>query len=169
MAESDQSTVAAKQTATWPESGYVNGSDMLLAINDDCIGHCTEHTVTYDTESKTRSVKAPASQGINASSLFDETAITKLSITISFKGLRNYDESENCFGALLRLWRSGNTANVECFARTTDGTKPEPYLKANVVVTKLTENNPAGDDASYDGELKVTGVPDTFEPDNAVS
>jgi hypothetical protein len=164
MAEETSSTAAS-----WPESGYVNGSDMLLAINDDCIGHCTEHTVTYDTESKTRSVKAPATTGVNASSLFDETVITKLSITISFKGLRNYDESEKTFSSLLSLWKSGGTANVECFARTTSGAKPNPYLKASVVVTKLTENNPAGDDASYDGELKVTGAPETFDPDYAVS
>jgi hypothetical protein len=171
MAEDENAAKAASTGTTvgsLPSSGYANGSDMLLSINGDCIGHCTEHTVTYDTESKTRSVKAPAKQGIDASSLFDETAITKLSITISFKGLRTYSEGELPFQLLLEHWRNAEPISVDCFPRSTTGAQCQPYLCANAVITKLTENNPAGDDASYDGELKVTGVPTTWEPSNAV-
>ncbi|WP_303745037.1 phage tail tube protein [uncultured Duncaniella sp.] len=146
--------------------GYINGSDMLLAVFDKAIGHCTEHSVTYDTTTKERAVKAPEIQGMS-SSLFKETSITGLSITISFKGLQVYDETELDAETLKALWREAKPVTAECFRRpqngVTDGNR-SPYLKAQFVITKLSESATAEDDASFDGELKMTGAPETWTP-----
>lgn len=149
--------------------GIVNGSDLLLAVAGLCIAYCTEHTCNYDTETKARAVKAPETVGINASK-FDETTISKLAITISFKGLQNYEEGDaSGFRKLLKLWYDAKPVQIECFNRAIKGAasedRPSPYLIAQAVITKLSESNPAGDDATYDGELKVTGVPYKFTPD----
>ena len=32
--------------------GYVNGSDLLLMVGEKCVGHCTSHSVTYNSETK---------------------------------------------------------------------------------------------------------------------
>lgn len=142
--------------------GYINGSDMLLAIGGTAVAHSTEHTVQYDTETKERAVKAPESVGVDVS-VFKETSVNGLSITVSFKGLRNYASEETGFNALRDAWKARKPVVAECFHRKVNGNsdskKRDPYLKANFVITKLTENNPAEDDASYDGELKMTGAP----------
>lgn len=146
--------------------GYINGSDMLLAVFNKAIGHCTEHTVTYDTTTKERAVKAPESQGITAS-LFKETTVTGLSVTISFKGLQVYNETELDADTLKALWKEAKPVTAECFRRPENGvtgTARSPYLKAQFVITKLTESATAEDDASFDGELKMTGSPDVWTP-----
>ena len=159
--------IAALAAAAVPQEGIINGSDILLAINGKCVCYCTEHTCNYDTETKVRAVKAPETVGINASK-FDETSISKLSITISFKGLQSYDESDEGLQRLLALWYDAKPVTVECFRRAKAGApsadRPAPYLEAMAVITKLSEGNGANDDASFDGELKVTGVPTKFAP-----
>lgn len=146
--------------------GYINGSDMLLAVFNKAIGHCTEHTVTYDTTTKERAVKAPETQGVSAS-LFKETTVTGLSVTISFKGLKVYDETELDAETLKALWKEAKPVTGECFNRpaagVSDGNR-QPYLKADFVITKLTESATAEDDASFDGELKMTGAPEIWTP-----
>lgn len=159
-------------------SEYINGSDFLLSIIGKCVGHCTEHVVNYTSLTKDRAVKAPESVTVN-NSLFKETSVTGLEITISFKGLRSYDEEETSFDAIRQAWKHGTPVTGECFARKKlpalgglqEGAPSvntrSPYLAGKFVITKLTENNPADDDASYDGELKLTGAPTTwFVPDD---
>lgn len=162
MATADQ--VASN---VYPTSGYINGSDLLMAVDGKATGHSTEHTVTYDTETKDRAVKAPEVQGIS-SSFFKETTVTGLSITISFKGLQNYGETELAAGTLKDLWAKGKPVTVECFRRPTAGvqsaTARTPYLKAQFIITKLSEGAPVDEDATYDGELKMTGAPEIWTP-----
>lgn len=47
-------------------NGYVNGSDLLLFVGGKAIGHCTSHTLTFNSETKDRSVKPVASLGAQA-------------------------------------------------------------------------------------------------------
>lgn len=146
--------------------GYINGSDSLFALHGKCFGHCTEHTTNYDTETKERAVKAPEVKGIDLSK-FKEVDVTGLSVTVSFKGLVFSEESELSFTDLQALWYAGKPVEGSMFERpangVTDGNRT-PYLKAQFVITKLTENAPAGDDRSYDGELRMTGAPEIWHP-----
>ena len=97
----------------------------------------------------------------------DPGDVVGLSITISFKGLQVYDETELDAETLKALWREAKPVTAECFRRpqngVTDGNR-SPYLKAQFVITKLSESATAEDDASFDGELKMTGAPETWTP-----
>lgn len=153
----------AETTTTPPAPAverYMNGSDLLVSVGGKCIGHCSEHTISFETESKDRAVKAPEKQATNLS-MFKETTITGLGITISFKALRTYEETELSFTDLRVAWKTGTPVYVECFGRP-DGSGRKPYLAGYFVITKLTESSPAMDDVSWDGELKLTGAPTTF-------
>ena len=64
------------------ETGYINGSDLLLSIGGKPVGHCTSHKLTFNTETKDRAVKPLATQGSKAG-LWKEKGVNGLSITIS--------------------------------------------------------------------------------------
>ena len=49
-----------------PQTGYINGSDILLSVGGKAIGHCTTHTITFNSETKDRAVKPAANQGYSA-------------------------------------------------------------------------------------------------------
>ena len=72
--------------------GYVNGSDLLLQIGEKAVGHCSTHTLTFNSETKERAVKPVASLPKSAG-LWKEKGVTSLSISISAEGLRFYDET----------------------------------------------------------------------------
>ena len=44
-----------------PQTGYINGSDILLSVGGKAIGHCASHTLTFNSETKDRAVKPLAS------------------------------------------------------------------------------------------------------------
>lgn len=43
------------------EKGYINGSDLLLKVAGKAVGHCSSHTLTFNSETKDRAVKPVAS------------------------------------------------------------------------------------------------------------
>ena len=75
-------------------TGYINGSDLLLMVGGKAVGHCTSHTLTFNSETKDRAVK-PAASEAKSSGLWKNKGVTSLSISISAEGLRFYDETEN--------------------------------------------------------------------------
>jgi len=135
--------------------GYINGSDMLVKLGSGCIGHCTSHETTYNTETKETAVKPLATAMANTASLFKNKRITGLSVQISFEGLKLYGETESGFKEALGKWRLGQSVAVTAFQREKDNT---PYLSGNFVITNLKESNPAGDDATYSGTLENDGA-----------
>lgn len=148
------------------ERKYINGSNMLLAIGDKAVGSAQEHTVSYDTETKDHAVKPVESAPIE-DSLFKETTVTGLSISISFKGFRVENESELTFEALQAMWKAGQPVSAACYKRPAEGVQDgnrKPYLKAKFIITKLSETATADDDVTYDGELRMTGAPETWTP-----
>ena len=48
------------------ETGYINGSDLLLKIGDKAVGHCTSHKLTFNSETKDRAVKPVATKATEA-------------------------------------------------------------------------------------------------------
>lgn len=140
------------------QQGYINGSDLLLEVGEGCIGHCTSHTITYNSETKERAVKPPAEKGIQ-SGLWKEKGVTGLSISISFEGLRFYKETESGLEEISSKWGKGAVVPVKAFKRTKD---EDPYLEGDFVIDSLEESSPAQDDATYSGQLSNSGEPKKY-------
>lgn len=144
------------------QTGYVNGSDLLLSVGGKAVGHCTSHKTTFNSETKDRAVKPIQTQGVSAG-LWKDKGVTGLSISISAEGLRFYDETESGFTELAAKWGAGTVVEVKAFPRG-DG-KPAtqtPYLVGNFVITSIEEDAPAQDDATYSINLENAGEPTIY-------
>lgn len=151
--------MAEVSTATTPTTGsYVNGSDLILKVAGKAVGHCTTHTVTYNSETKDRAVK-PTADKSKSSGLWKGKGVTGLSISISAEGLRFYNESENGHDQIAPKWGKGQSVEVEAFERENS---TAPYLKGNFVIASLEETAPAQDDATYSVSLENDGEPDVY-------
>ena len=137
---------------------YINGSDLLLKVGGAAIGHCTSHTLTFNSETKDRAVK-PVASAAKSAGLWKGKGVTGMSISISFEGLRFYNETENGFEELASQWGKGESVEVEAFKRAGDAT---PYVKGKFVIASLEETSPAQDDATYTGSLENDGEPDIY-------
>ena len=143
---------------TIPSSGYINGSDLLLSVGGKAVGHCTSHTLTFNSETKDRAVKPAANQNYS-SGLWKGKGVTGLSISISAEGLRYYGESENGYAELSALWGAGAAIEVKAFQREGDET---PYVEGSFVITSIEETSPAQDDATYTIQLESNGEPTPY-------
>ena len=139
-------------------TGYVNGSDLLINVGGKAVGHCSTHTLSFESETKDHAVKPLASLA-KSSGLFKDKAVTGLSISISAEGFRFYGETENGFTELSALWGAGDEVEVVAYQR---GTDTNPYLKGKFVISSLEESAPAQDDATYTIKLENSGEPDVF-------
>lgn len=145
-------------STTTTKTGYCNGSDMLLYVGDKAIGHCTSHTANFNSETKDRAVKPVATASISAG-LWKGKGVTGLSISLSADGLVFYQETENGFKASLAAWKAGQSVTVKCMERESES----PYLEGKFIITSLTRNDPAQDDASYSISLENDGEPTTLD------
>ena len=93
------------------EVNYINGSDLLLKVGGKAVGHCSSHKMTFNSETKDRAVKPPAEKSKSAG-LWKGKGVTGLSISISFDGLRFYDETENGFEEISADWGKGQSVEV---------------------------------------------------------
>ena len=137
---------------------YINGSDLLLKVGEGAIGHCSTHTLTFNSETKERAVKPPASE-TKSSGLWRGKGVTALSISISAEGMRFYEETESGFEELSALWGKGQSVDVEAFEREGD---EAPYLKGKFVIASIEETSPAQDDATYTVSLENDGEPTIY-------
>lgn len=143
-------------------TGYINGSDLLLSVGGKAVGHCSSHKVTYNSETKERAVKPVATQATSAG-LWKDKGVTGLSITISADGLRFYDETENGFTEISALWGVGQAVDVKCFPRGDGKTSSQTsYLEGKFVITSIEEDAPAQDDATYSINLENAGMPTKY-------
>ena len=101
----------------------------------------------------------PAATAAKSSGLWKNKGVTGLSISISFEGLRFYDETESGYEQIAPSWGKGESVEVEAFKRGNDMT---PYVKGNFVIASLEETSPATDDATYSGSLENDGEPETY-------
>lgn len=137
---------------------YINGSDLLLKVGGKAIGHCTSHSINFNSETKDRAVKPTADKG-KSSGLWKGKGVTGLSISISAEGLRFITEAENGYSELAPMWGKGQSVDVEAFMREADGT---PYLKGKFIISSLEETSPAQDDATYSISLENDGEPEKY-------
>lgn len=131
---------------------------MLLYVGNKAIGHCTSHTANFNSETKDRAVKPVATASISAG-LWKGKGVTGLSISLSADGLVFYQETENGFKASLAAWKAGQSVTVKCMERESES----PYLEGKFIITSLTRNDPAQDDASYSISLENDGEPTTLD------
>ena len=146
------------ETATPAAGDYINGSDLLLKVGGKPVAHCTSHTLTFNSETKERAVKPVATKG-KSSGLWKGKGVVGLSMSISFEGLRFYNETENGWEEIAAKWGKGKSVEVEAFEREKDTT---PYVKGNFVSSTLEETSPAQDDATYSGSLENDGEPEVY-------
>lgn len=137
---------------------YINGSDLLLNIGEKAVGHCTSHTLTFNSETKERAVK-PLASAAKSAGLWKGKGVTGLSISISAEGLRFYNETENGFTEISALWGVGQSVDVEAYEREKDSA---PYLKGKFIIASIEETSPAQDDATYSISLENDGEPDVY-------
>lgn len=137
---------------------YIKGKDLLLKVGGKAIGHCTSHTITYNTDSTEHKVK-PEAEKPKSQALFSSKTPSGLNISISFEGLRYVGEKENGFDELAALWGAAEPIDVEGFKR---GEGETSYLKGKFILDSLEESNPADDDASYSGQMSNAETPDVY-------
>ena len=140
------------------ENEYINGSDLLLNVAGKAVGHCTSHTLTFNSETKDHAVKPVASAG-KSSGLWKGKNVTGLSISISAEGLRFYGETESGYDELAPNWGKGAIVEVSAFRR---GEDTKPYVKGKFIIASIEETSPAQDDASYSISLESAGEPDVY-------
>ena len=139
------------------KTGFCNGSDMLLYVDDKAVGSCTSHSTSFASETKERAVKPVASASI-ASGLWKKKGIIGQSVSITAEGLVFYNETENGFADLLAAWKAGKSVDVKCMERENSD---KPYLTGKFVIASLERTDPAQDDSTYsislenDGEITV--------------
>lgn len=144
------------------QTGYVNGSDLLMKFGSGAVGHCTSHTATYSTETKDVAVKPAASVDASNASLYKSKRIIGLSVQVKADGAKFYSEGESGFKQALGYWKSGQPIQVSLFERENDDS---PYCSGNFIITSLEESNPASEDASYSITLDNDG-PVTIDESN---
>lgn len=148
-------------------SGYINGSDLLLFVGGKAIGHCTSHTLTFNSDTKDHTVK-PESQYGSQTALWKGKGVTGLSISISAEGLRFYDETENGFEECAAQWGAGASVEVKAYKRGEGGVvasgngASEPYVQGKFIISSIEETSPAQDDATYSISLENDGEPDIY-------
>lgn len=140
------------------EQNYINGSDLLLMVGGKAVGHCTSHTLTFNSDTKDRAVK-PVASAAKSAGLWKEKGVTGMSISISAEGLRFYDETENGYEEIAALWGAGASVEVAAFKR---GSDTDPYVKGNFIISSIEETSPAQDDSTYSISLENDGEPSVY-------
>lgn len=139
-------------------SNYVNGSDLLLSVGGKAVGHCTTHTLTFNSETKDRAVK-PLASAAKTAGLWKEKGVTGLTISISAEGLVFVTETENGYDEIAALWGAGTSVEVKAFER---GGDTDPYVSGKFVITSIEQTSPAQDDTTYSISLENDGEPDVY-------
>ena len=139
---------------------FVNGSDLLVQIDDKAFGHCTSHTATFNTETKDMAVKPAASVAKSPASLFNSKRVTGLSVQVKADGIMVYDETESGLKAILGKWKVGQSVPLKLFERGGDET---PYCSGNFIISSLENTAPAGEDATFSATFDNDGPVDIDE------
>ena len=142
------------------QSGYVNGSNVLVGIAGKAAGHCTSHTATFTTETSEVKVKPPKATPASIASKFKSKRITGLGVQVKVDGLQFHSETEAGFKEILGRWILGASVELALFERENDDA---PYCSGNFVISTLENTAPAGEDASYSATFDNDGPVDIDE------
>lgn len=144
---------------------YINGSDLLITLDGMAPGHCTSHSISFQTETKQHAVKPPVSAAAD-DGMWQESVVTGLKYSGQAEGLVYDAETEMTIAALRKAWFSHEPVELKAFAR---GNATKPYLVGMVVITGVDEKSPGRDDATWTLSFESAGKPTVFEPDTVKS
>lgn len=130
------------------KTGYIHGSDLLLMVGEDALGHSKSCEIQNQAETKERATKETSNTG-----KWKEKSVTALSVSVSSEGFSFYGDTMG-YDALLAMWEAGKPVTLKYAHRGEETTK---YRTGQFIITNLTENAPADDDATYSISLENSG------------
>ncbi len=140
-------------------TGYVNGSDMLVSVDEQVCGHSTSHELTYKTNTKSVAVKPPSNVKGPTQAGFSDQIGTEQSITLSAEGLRHYKEAEGSPDDIRACWYQKKPVVVEAFYRDEDS---QPYLVCDFLITDFKESAKVNEEMTYSFTAVSSGAPRVF-------
>ncbi|MCR5714396.1 MAG: phage tail protein [Bacteroidales bacterium] len=129
-------------------SGYIHGSDLLLYVNGVALGHSSSCQVSYSAETDERMTKETSNSG-----KWSSKEVRKLSVSISAEGFSFYSDTMS-YEDLLALWKAGQKVQVKYAYRGEETTR---VMSGDFVITSLSEDAPADNDATYSLQLENAG------------
>lgn len=142
-------------------SDYTNGSNVLLYIDTEALGHCTTTSLTCSSETKDIKVKAPASETAQGIALWGDKSVSGLSISMTGEGYIDNEEEEAGYEKLAAAWKAGKPIKAKYMRRGSTS----PFLVCSFVITSLERNDPAQEESTYSISLENAGSPETFAPE----
>lgn len=137
---------------------YLNGSDLLVNVGSEAVGHSSTCTISLTSETKDRAVK-PLASASSSASMWKEKGVTGLAINIKADGLTVVKETENGFMEVAPDWGKGSAVDVEVYLR---GQKEKPIIKGKFIISSMEITGPAQDDTTYSITLDNSGEPDIY-------
>lgn len=131
-----------------PTTGYIHGSDLLLLIDGEALGHSKTCSIKNSAETKSRATKETSNTG-----KWEDKSVTKLSVSISAEGFSFYNDTLG-YPQLLAKWKEGQPVTVKYAHRDEEATK---YRTGSFIITDIEETAPADDDATYSISLENSG------------
>jgi predicted secreted protein len=140
-----------------PTTGYIHGSDLLLGIMVNEVftplGHSKTCKIQNKAETKDRATKETSQSG-----KWTDKKVNKLNVSISADGFAFYGDTLG-YSELLAMWEAGEAVVVKYAHRGEEATK---YRSGSFLITDLSEDAPADDDATYSISLENSGEVKTF-------
>ena len=148
---------------------FLQGDDLFVIMNNKAVGHSTQHQISISAETKTRAFKKPAAEASAGANLFEEKAVSKVSVSITADALVNIgEETEGTVGDALANILAGEVVSVRAYIRgqyKSDETTPKSFLSGDFVVTSVSVSANVKEDTTYNIQLENTGVV-TLHKDN---
>ncbi|MEG0807657.1 MAG: phage tail tube protein [Alistipes sp.] len=139
---------------TTGKTGYVHGSDLLLLIDEEALGHSKSCEIQNQAETKQRATKETSNTG-----RWNDKSVIALSVSISAEGFSFYGDKLG-YEALLKKWEKGEPVVAKYAHR---GEEATTYRTGKFTITSLTETAPADDDATYSISLENCGEVKTVD------
>lgn len=133
------------------EKRVINGSDLLIRHDGFDVAYCTSHTVTFNSETKSRTVK-PLFELTKSDEAWKDQGVAALSCSINFEGLRAVYDFR--FDYILQKLCIAVKFFVEAYQRDS----PTPYITGDFVLTSLEETAAALEDVVYKGTFESSKI-----------
>lgn len=126
---------------------YRDGTDLILSVGSNALGHSTECKISYKAETGTRKTKEAAA------GKWDEKYVKSLGCTVTASGFVHEDDSTNGLDALRTAFKNATPVNASWAYRDGGGIDGGQFI-----ITQLDHEGKAGDDETYSITLENSGA-----------
>lgn len=126
---------------------YRDGTDLILSVGGNALGHSTECKISYKAETGTRKTKEAAA------GKWDEKYVKSLGCTVTASGFVHEDDSTNGIDALRTAFKNATPVNASWAYRDGSGIDGGQFI-----ITSLDHEGKAGDDETYSITLENSGA-----------